>query len=306
MKFGAIDIGTNSMRLLIADYEDGRLLNREKFVNTTRIGQGVDSEGYIVQDAIERNINALKEFSEIAYERGCSDLFCIGTSALRDSKNGLEFVDLAKEKTGIDVEIISGEEESNLGFIGVLEGLEHNEDILVIDIGGGSTEFILGGIGGIKFSKSENVGALRMTEKFLTEDPICEKEFEDMYKFISKAITETLNKLKFKNIKSIVGIGGTITSVSAMNQKLEVYSMDKIHSSEIYQKELDIILQTLKKMTLNDKKNIKGLQAKRADIITAGVTILSIIMKNLEKQNIIVSEYDNLEGLLCQKAKKMS
>lgn len=306
MKLGAIDIGTNSMRLLIADYEDGKLLNREKFVNTTRIGQGVDSEGYITQDAIERNINALKEFSEIAYEKGCSTIFCIGTSALRDSKNGLKFVNLAKEKTGIDVEIISGEEESNLGFTGVLEGLEHSEDILVIDIGGGSTEFILGGLGGIKFSKSENVGALRMTEKFLTEDPICEKEFEDMYKFISETITETLNTLKSENIKSIVGIGGTITSVSAINQKLEVYSMDKIHSSEIYQKELDIILQTLKKMTLNDKKNIKGLQAKRADIITAGVTILSIIMKNLEKQNIIVSEYDNLEGLLCQKAKKMS
>ena len=306
MKFGAIDIGTNSMRLLIANYEDGRLLNREKFVNTTRIGQGVDSEGYITKDAIERNLNALKEFSDIAVEKGCKSIFCIGTSALRDSKNGLEFVNLAKEKTGIDVEIISGEEESNLGFIGVLEGLENNEDILVIDIGGGSTEFILGDVDEIKFSKSENVGALRMTEKFLKEDPICEDEFEDMYKFISETINKTLEKLNGKDIKSIVGIGGTITSVSAINQKLEVYSMDKIHSSEIYQKELDIILQNLKKMTLNDKKNIKGLQAKRSDIITAGVTILNIIMKKLEKQNIIVSEYDNLEGLLCQKAKKMS
>lgn len=306
MKFGAIDIGTNSMRLLIANYEDGRLLNREKYVNTTRIGQGVDSEGYITEDAIERNLNALKKFSDIAMEKGCKSIFCIGTSALRDSKNGLEFVNLAKEQTGIDVEIISGEEESNLGFIGVLEGLENNKDILVIDIGGGSTEFILGGLDGIKFIKSENIGALRMTEKFLKEDPICEEEFEDMYKFISETINKTLEKLNGKDIKSIVGIGGTITSVSAINQKLEVYSMDKIHSSEIYQKELDIILQNLKKMTLNDKKNIKGLQAKRADIITAGVTILNIIMKKLEKQNIIVSEYDNLEGLLCQKVKKMS
>ena len=164
----------------------------------------------------------------------------------------------------------------------------------------------LGGLDGIKFIKSENIGALRMTEKFLKEDPICEEEFEDMYKFISETINKTLEKLNGKDIKSIVGIGGTITSVSAINQKLEVYSMDKIHSSEIYQKELDIILQNLKKMTLNDKKNIKGLQAKRADIITAGVTILNIIMKKLEKQNIIVSEYDNLEGLLCQKVKKMS
>ena len=127
-----------------------------------------------------------------------------------------------------------------------------------------------------------------------------------MYEFVSQTIDNTINTLKEKNIKSIVGIGGTITSVSAINQKLEVYSMQKIHSSEISKKELDIILQNLKNMTLNDKKNLRGLQPKRADIITAGVTILNIVMKKLEKENIIVSEYDNLEGLLCQKAKKMS
>ena len=306
MKIGAIDIGTNSMRLLIADYIDGKLFNREKFINTTRIGQGVDSKAYIREDAIKRNIKALKEFSELAYEKGCEHLYCIGTSALRDSNNKLEFINLAKNEVGIDVEIISGQEESNLGFMGVLQGLEENEDILVIDIGGGSTEFILGGNNGIEFSKSENVGALRMTEKFLNEDPICEEEFESMKKFISSTINDTLNILKNKEIKAVVGIGGTITSVSAINQELETYSMEKIHGSEINQKALDIILQNLKNMTLSDKKTLKGLQPKRADIITAGVTILNIIMKKLEKQNIIVSEYDNLEGLLCHKAKKMS
>ena len=127
-----------------------------------------------------------------------------------------------------------------------------------------------------------------------------------MKKFISSTINDTLNILKNKEIKAVVGIGGTITSVSAINQELETYSMEKIHGSEINQKELDIILQNLKNMTLSDKKTLKGLQPKRADIITAGVTILNIIMKKLEKQNIIVSEYDNLEGLLCHKAKKMS
>lgn len=306
MKIGTIDIGTNSMRLLVADYINGQLYNREKFVNTTRIGQGVDSEGYISEEAIKRNIEALKEFSKLAYDKGCEYIFCVGTSALRDSKNGLEFVKLAKIETGVDVEIITGELESELGFRGVLQGLEEKEDTLVIDIGGGSTEFILGGLNGIEFCKSENVGALRMTEKFLTKDPIDEEEFKLMYEFVSQTIDNTINTLKEKNIKSIVGIGGTITSVSAINQKLEVYSMQKIHSSEISKKELDIILQNLKNMTLNDKKNLRGLQPKRADIITAGVTILNIVMKKLEKENIIVSEYDNLEGLLCQKAKKMS
>lgn len=145
-----------------------------------------------------------------------------------------------------------------------------------------------------------------MTEKFLEADPICEDEFEDMSNFIEETISDTINILREKNIRQIVGIGGTITSVSAINQELETYSMEKIHGSKVNEKELDNILQNLKKMTLNDKKNIKGLQPKRADIITAGVRILNIIMKKLEKENIIVSEYDNLEGLICQKARKMS
>ena len=306
MKIGAIDIGTNSMRLLVAEYIDGKLYNREKFVNTTRIGQGVDSEGYISEEAIERNIKALKEFSDIANEKGCEYIYCIGTSALRDSKNGNEFINLAKAETNVEVDIISGEEESNLGFIGVLQGLDDTNNILVLDIGGGSTEFILGDESGIKYAKSENIGALRMTEKFLSTDPICENEFEDMSNFIEETISDTINILKEKNIRQIVGIGGTITSVSAINQELETYSMEKIHGSKVNEKELDNILQNLKKMTLNDKKNIKGLQPKRADIITAGVRILNIIMKKLEKENIIVSEYDNLEGLICQKTKKMS
>lgn len=306
MKIGAIDIGTNSMRLLIADYIDGKLANREKFVNTTRIGQGVDENGYIREDAIQRNIDALKEFALICKEQKCEHIFCMGTSALRDSKNGAYFVNLAKESTGVDVEIVSGNEESNLGFKGVLEGLDDKEQILVIDIGGGSTEFIIGDRDGIKFAKSENVGALRMTEKFLKEDPICETEFEEMSNFILDEIKETLEYIKKMNIGKLVGIGGTITSLSAMNQNLEVYSMEKIHNSTISNKDIKTILQNLKKMTLSDKKTLKGLQPKRADIITSGVKILNIIMENLEIENIIVSEYDNLEGLICQKSQKMS
>ncbi|MCR8746044.1 Ppx/GppA family phosphatase [Romboutsia lituseburensis] len=306
MKIGTIDIGTNSMRLLIGEYKNGKIENRKKFVNTTRIGQGVDKEGYISQEAINRNIDALKEFAKLCNDENCEYVYSMGTSALRDSKNGDEFVQLAKNETGISIDIISGEEESNLGFKGVLEGLEGNNDILVIDIGGGSTEFIIGDREGIKFAKSENVGALRMTEKFLKIDPVDDLEFNDMYMFIENEIDKTLEYIKEKGIKNLVGIGGTITSLSAMNQDLEIYSMEKIHNSKICKKEIEKILQNLKKMTLSDKKTLKGLQPKRADIITAGVAILNIIMEKLELNEIIVSEYDNLEGLTCQKSKKMS
>ena len=306
MKIGTIDIGTNSMRLLIADYIDGKIENRKKYVNTTRIGQGVDENGYISDDAIKRNIDALKDFADMCREEECMSIYCMGTSALRDSKNGQEFVKIAKQETGIDVDIISGKEESNLGFKGVLEGIDGSEEILVIDIGGGSTEFIIGDTNGINFAKSENVGALRMTEKFLMTDPIDENEFEHMSKFIEDEILSTLEIIKEREINKLVGIGGTITSLSAINQELEVYSMEKIHNSQVSKKEIEIILQNLKKMTLNDKKNLKGLQPKRADIITAGVKILNIIMEKLEIESIYVSEYDNLEGLMCHKSKTMS
>lgn len=310
MRVGAIDIGTNSMRLLIADYEDGNLLNREKFVNTTRIGEGVDQKGYISQEAIQRNIDGLIDFNRMCKDRKCEKVYCIGTSALRDSKNGDDFIQLAKNEADIDVEIISGKEESTLGFIGVIEGLtdrlKEEESILVLDIGGGSTEFILGNLKGIKFNKSENVGAVRMTEKFLKADPISEEEFKSMIRFIEEQTDDTIEFLKNKKIDKVVGIGGTITSISAINQELETYSMEKIHNSSVDIEEVEKILQNLKKMTLNDKKNLKGLQPKRADIITSGVKILQIIMKKIEIKNIIVSEYDNLEGLICRKSQKMS
>ena len=308
MKIGTIDIGPNSMRLLIADYKNNKIENRKKYINITRIGQGVDDKGYITEEALERNLNALKEFADKCIEEKCEKVYCMGTSALRDSKNGQDFVNRAKELTNIDVKIICGEEESNLGFMGVLEGAggDKSNYILVLDIGGGSTEFIVGNEDGIKFCKSENVGALRMTEKFITTDPISDEEFNKMSDFIEKTISSTLDKIKGMHVSKLVGIGGAITSLSAMNQQLEVYSMEKVHNSVVTKKDLEKILQNLKKMTLSDKKTIKGLQPKRADIITAGVKILHIVMEKLEIEKIMISEYDNLEGLICQNSKKMS
>ena len=308
MKIGTIDIGTNSMRLLIADYKNNKIENRKKYINITRIGQGVDDKGYITEEALERNLNALKEFADKCIEEKCEKVYCMGTSALRDSKNGQDFVNRAKELTNIDVKIICGEEESNLGFMGVLEGAggDKSNYILVLDIGGGSTEFIVGNEDGIKFCKSENVGALRMTEKFITTDPISDEEFNKMSDFIEKTISSTLDKIKGMHVSKLVGIGGAITSLSAMNQQLEVYSMEKVHNSVVTKKDLEKILQNLKKMTLSDKKTIKGLQPKRADIITAGVKILHSVMEKLEIEKIMISEYDNLEGLICQNSKKMS
>jgi exopolyphosphatase/guanosine-5'-triphosphate,3'-diphosphate pyrophosphatase len=305
MKLAAIDIGTNSMRLLVAEVVDGDLINRKKIVDTTRIGEGVDRTGFILEEAVVRNIEALGKFKKICMNEECKEIFCMGTSALRDSKNSEDFISRAKQETGIDVEILSGNEEANLGLVGVIEGLEDKAGVLVVDIGGGSTEFTVGDKSGIKYNKSENVGALRMTEKFLKKDPIDASEYEKLEKFVEDEISNTVDDIESMGIKKLVGIGGTITSLSAINQKLEVYSMEKVHNSKIFIKDVELILQMLKESPLSDKKKLAGLQKKRADIITAGVGILKIIMEKLEIKEITVSEYDNLEGLICQKSKKM-
>lgn len=306
MKLAAIDIGTNSMRLLVAEVVRGNIVNRKKFVNTTRIGEGVDKTGFILEEAITRNIEALIEFKKIGLKEGCEKIFCMGTSALRDSMNSEEFIIRAKKEAEIDVEILSGDDEANLGLIGVIEGLNGDRNVLVVDIGGGSTEFTVGDKSGIKYNKSENIGALRMTEKFLKEDPIDNNEFGKLENFVEKEIADTIDDIRsMMDINDLVGIGGTITSLSAINQKLEVYSMEKIHNSKICIKNVEQILQNLKEIPLSDKKKLAGLQKKRADIITAGVGILKIIMEKLEIEEITVSEYDNLEGLICQKSKKL-
>lgn len=296
MKIGAIDIGTNSMRLLTTDLVDNRLIDRKKYVNTTRIGQGVDENGFITDEAMDRNIAALKEYHDKCEEYGCKKIYCMGTSALRDSKNRDEFIKRAKDEAGIDVNVVEGEIEARLGFSGVTNGIEKEGDILVIDIGGGSTEFIFGNRDGIKRNISINIGALRLTEKFLSKG-YTDKAFSDMKEFIYEEIKEIVEYLRDKEIECICGIGGTITSLSAVNQNLEVYSMDKVHGSKITREEVESMMNRFIECSDEDRKHINGLQPKRADIISAGTEILICIMDSLSKKEVVVSEYDNLEGM---------
>lgn len=296
MKIGAIDIGTNSMRLLTTDLVDNKLIDRKKYVNTTRIGQGVDENGFITDEAMDRNIAALKEYHDKCEEYGCEKIYCMGTSALRDSKNRDEFIKRAKDEAGIDVNVVEGEIEARLGFSGVTNGIEKEGDILVIDIGGGSTEFIFGNRDGIKRNISINIGALRLTEKFLSKG-YTDKAFSDMKEFIYEEIKEIVEYLRDKEIECICGIGGTITSLSAVNQNLEVYSMDKVHGSKITREEVESMMNRFIECSDEDRKHINGLQPKRADIISAGTEILICIMDSLSKKEVVVSEYDNLEGM---------
>ena len=299
MKVATVDIGTNSMRLLIADYENNEIFNRKKYVEVTRIGKGVDEKGMISGEAINLNSSVLEKFISLAKSKRCEKIRIIGTSALRDSKNSDEFIKKAYEKTGVNIEIISGEMEANLGFLGIKSILDEKKYTLTIDIGGGSTEFILGNRDGeLVFSKSENIGVVRLTERFLKLDIPSDIEIIEMDKYIETVIGDTIDVLKRYDIGKFIGIGGTATSISSMIQKMEIYCSDKIHNSKIYYDELLEIYKNLKKMTLEEKKMIVGLQAKRADVIFTGVCIMKKIMSMLDIEYVTVSEYDNLEGMI--------
>lgn len=298
MKLASIDIGTNSMRLLIADYET-HFTEREKFVDVTRIGRGVDQNGFISEEAMERNIHSLKNFVDKARREECEEIFIMGTSALRDSKNKEEFVRRVQKATGLMVDIISGDEEALLGFYGVAADLRESGCVLILDIGGGSTEFILGDkYKGILFSKSEDIGSVRLTEKFIQNDPPTMAELRAMDAFIYQMTKQTIAILKTYPIKKLIGIGGTATSVSAMVQKLEPYDSDKVHQSLILEEEIQAVFLEALSQTQSQRMMMKGLQPQRADVIIAGMNIMKNLMRQLEIKDIVISEYDNLEGLI--------
>lgn len=301
MKIASIDIGTNSMRLLIADY-DKHIANRKKYVNTTRMGQGVNENGFISGDAMKRNVDSFIDFVETAKEENAEQIYAIGTSALRDSKNKEEFIDIIKSHTGIEVEVVTGSVEAELGFYGVAMGIDETRRILILDIGGGSTEFVVGSKDeGVVYRESIDIGAVRLTEKFQISDENTDENLNIMTEYINGKIRHFSDIIEKYKIETVIGIGGTITTTSSINQKMKIYDTDKIHNSILEIDDIKYILDSLKNIKTVERKKIIGLNPNRADIILAGLNILYNVMCVLKASSIKVSEYDNLEGLMFYK-----
>lgn len=301
-RYAAIDVGTNSIRLLVWKEENNKIF-REKFINTTRIGQAVDKTGKLSIDGMQRSVKAICEFVEIAKKYEINKIPIIATSAVRDSKNSHIFCKEVLKQCGQNVEIIDGKEEAKLGYEGVLMAFDSVKSMLIIDIGGGSTELIYGDNNGINILESLNIGAVRLTEKFIKNELVTNEEEKELINYIDKIKKSVMDKIKKEKIDKVIGIGGTATTLVSMNEKLEVYDPDKVHNSQIKLNEIEDIIKTLKSMKLEERKNIPGLHPKRADIIYAGAIILREILKGLNKDYMIASEYDNLEGIVYNQKK---
>ena len=297
MIIAGIDIGTNSMRMLTADYSTNKenksiFKNRVKKTETTRIGKNINTTKIIDEETFKLNLQTFQSFVNEAKDGKAERIYAIGTSALRDAINGPEFVSQAEKNTGVTINIISGAFEAELAFYGVSEGIEETGRLLIIDIGGGPSEFVVGSkLEGILFKKSLNIGAVRLTDRF-------GEDFLSMEDYIMSKLEMIKDLIERYNIKKVVGIGGTITTLSSINQAMKIYDSEKIHNSLLSRNDIQYILDSLKALTPEERKKVVGLQPSRADIIVAGASILLSGMDLLGIHKVIVSEFDNLEGMI--------
>ncbi|MGL4606059.1 MAG: Ppx/GppA phosphatase family protein [Eubacteriaceae bacterium] len=292
--YGVIDIGTNSTRMLIFRMDKNKLIRVNKSVRYTRMGQQVNQTGELHLDAMKRNLEALEEYKNIGNDYEVNSFYVFGTSAMRDAKNSDEFVALVKEKLGFEIEIVTGEEEARFGFLGVSQCFD--KEVLIFDIGGGSTELIYGIENKLEGMISLNIGCVRSTELHLYSDPPSYQEIErlseDTYAELLRKTRDFIPNKPY----TLIGIGGTATSLSTIKQGLKIYNSEKVHGSEVTRKELEKIIDALGRKKLKERQKIVGLEAKRADIILAGAIILLNILKITKEDRFKVCDYDNLEG----------
>ena len=303
---GIIDIGTNSCRLFIAELEntsEGKKIKRElvKDVEIVKLGEGVNKTHNLNPNAIKRTLDCLKKYKEKASSYGVENIRAFATSAVRDAENREVFLQEVL-KLGIKIECISGKTEATLNFLG--NSLIFKDRILVVDIGGGSTEFTLGKDKSIDFIQSINIGAVRATEKFFSDNGYSEEKLEKCKIWIRKNL-EILKTIKDREFK-LIGVAGTATTQISVRDKMEIYDSSKVHMATLTLDELKENLSLFLSKNFEERKNIVGLEEKRADVIIAGTLILLTILEELNQDKIIISESDNLSGAITREEETMS
>jgi exopolyphosphatase/guanosine-5'-triphosphate,3'-diphosphate pyrophosphatase len=298
-RVASIDIGTNTILLLIAEVNKGvpkPLLEKETIV---RLGEGVQQNGFLLQGAMERGIQTLTQYLKECQEMGAQSIFAAGTSALREAKNAGDFLKRVEQKLNLAIEIISGEEEARLSFLAVVRDLGNPEKpILVVDVGGGSTEFVLGKGNQIDRWVSLPVGSVRFTEQFLFCDPVRQEQWENM----ENEIVDALGNVPFPHQPfTMVAVGGTATTLASVQLGLEEFVYEKIHHFVLERKALKNQLERYRSKTLEERRNIPGLFPARADVILAGGAILYFAMEKFEVSSVLISCHGVRYGLIYKK-----
>jgi exopolyphosphatase/guanosine-5'-triphosphate,3'-diphosphate pyrophosphatase len=302
LRVAVVDMGTNSTRLLVADIHDGRVHEVERRNRVTGLGRGVDLSGQLCSDGIDDVCETVREYIE-AYERlGAERVTVIATSAVRDAANGDAFVAELRERFALDSRILDGDEEARLTYHGACSDREPIEDTLVVDIGGGSTELIVGSGADVISATSLQCGTVRHTERYLRSDPPGTAQLEDLASDVQGLIDAELPL----DVRPSAGIGiavaGTPTSLAAIDLQLDPYDPDAVHGHRLALGSIQRMCSELSSMTVAQRRELTGLHPDRAPTIVAGVVILIQVMRAFGMPEIEVSEHDILYGAAFEAA----
>ena len=297
MRVAAIDCGTNSIRLLIADIDGNNFREVVRDMEIVRLGQGVDETGQFHPDAIARTLAAVDKFAAEIAKRGVEKIRFCATSATRDATNRHLFVDGVRERLGIELEVISGDEEAALSFAGAIKDLDpSNGPFLVVDIGGGSTEFVFG-TSTVEAARSVNIGCVRMTERHFASDPATAEQIELARTDIQAAIAQAAAVVPITKAKTLVAVAGTATTVAAAALDLPEYDRYAIHLSRISAQQTHDAATMFATSTREQRLALGYMHPGRVDVIAAGSLVLSEIMKATGASEFVASESDILDGM---------
>ena len=296
-RVAAIDCGTNSIRLLVADITGDNFKEVLRTMEIVRLGQGVDQNKAFNPDAIDRTLNAVRLFQDQIASKGVEKIRFCATSATRDATNRNLFIDGVRDILGIEVEVIPGEEEAELSFIGATKELRQSDSpFLVVDIGGGSTEFVFGGQK-VDFAKSVNIGCVRMSERHLNTQPPSMAQIAQAIVDIDIAIAQAAAVVPITTAKTLVAVAGTATTVAAAALELNDYDRHMIHLSRISASNVHKVAASFQSMNKDQIASLGFMHPGRVDVITAGSLVLSRIMAATGASEFVASESDILDGM---------
>jgi exopolyphosphatase/guanosine-5'-triphosphate,3'-diphosphate pyrophosphatase len=294
MRVAAVDLGTNSTRLLVADVDDSRLEPLHRATTITRLGEGVDARGRLLPLPVARVRNCLTDYRRTIESLDATRTLAVATSAVRDAENGEAFLGEVEWSYGFATRLLSGEEEALLTFRGATTGREPAETgTLLVDIGGGSTELVVGGTAGIELNVSLAVGSVRHTERYLHGDPPRPDELAACRDAVAAALAEHVDR---EGVRKAIGTAGTITSLAALDLGLESYDPERVHGHVLTGAAVEAQLTRLASLTEGARRELPSLEPERAPVIVAGAAILAATMAFFGLDEIEASERDLLDG----------
>lgn len=307
MRMVGIDIGTNALRMVIAETEfhsgnlKFRTLHEERRI--TRLGEDIIRSGVLAPQAIDRTIRALKEFREICSTHPAERIVAVATSAVRGARNRPSFLSRVREEIGIEVEVLSGEEEARRTWLGVRHGLKQGErNLLVMDIGGGSTEWMVVTDGHVQETKSMEIGVVKLADLYFQSDPLSDRDQERLLAGIEDAIRPVIPR--FRELfqtgpeRTFVGVAGTVTTLAVLELGMKDYDPSKVQNTRLSVNQIENWYRKLIGMTLQERRLLPGLEKGREDLILAGTALLMSAMREIGPRDVVVSDYGLREGIL--------